>query len=163
MRAAGFTVEALVGRDPQRSQRRADWLGVARGLTSLDEALAIPGVEAVTIATPPAAHADVAIRVAEAGRHVLCEKPFALDAGEARAMLDAAEHAGVTHLVGHEFRWATEEAGDGAAEVGAVVDCAASGRAERDERGNDEAIDPPAHARAVTRAPRDGSCKHRRR
>src|SRR5262249_40426500 len=45
-----------------------------------------------------------------AGRHVLCEKPFALDGTEARAMRDAAERAGVTHLVGHEFRWAPDRA-----------------------------------------------------
>jgi predicted dehydrogenase len=115
LRAAGFEVEALVGRDPERTQRRADRLGVPRGLTSLDDALAIPGVEAATIATPPAAHAEPAIRVAEAGRHVLCEKPFALDAVEARAMLDAAEKAGVVHLVGHEFRWATDRATAGRA------------------------------------------------
>jgi len=110
LRAAGFTVEALVGRDPDRTRRRADRLGVARACTSLDDALAIVGVEAVTIATPPAGHAELAIRAAEAGRHVLCEKPFAFDTGEARAMLGAAERAGVTHLVGHEFRWATDRA-----------------------------------------------------
>jgi predicted dehydrogenase len=110
LRAAGFTVVALVGRDAARTQRRADRLGVPHGLTTLADALALPGVEAVTIATPPDTHADLAITAAHAGRHVLCEKPFALDAVEARAMLDAAETAGVTHLVGHEFRWATDRA-----------------------------------------------------
>ncbi len=65
-------------------------------------------VVAVTIATPPHTHAPVAIAAADAGKHLICEKPFALDAAEARAMLDAAERAGVTHLVGHEFRWAPE-------------------------------------------------------
>jgi predicted dehydrogenase len=41
---------------------------------------------------------------------VICEKPFARDVGEARAMLDAAERAGVVHLMGHEFRFAPERA-----------------------------------------------------
>ncbi len=110
LRAAGFTVTALVGRDLERTLRRAERLDVPNALVDLDEALHLPGVEAVTIATPPHTHAELAIAVARAGRHVLCEKPFAMDAREAEAMLAAAESAGVTHLVGHEFRWATERA-----------------------------------------------------
>ncbi|MFM8237236.1 MAG: Gfo/Idh/MocA family protein [Actinomycetota bacterium] len=105
LRAAGFDVRALVGRDAERTGRRAAGLGVPQSCTSLAEALTIPGVEAVTIATPPATHAPLVAEVTAAGRHVLCEKPFALDATEARAMLAAATRAGVTHLVGHEFRW----------------------------------------------------------
>jgi len=110
LRAAGFTVEALVGRDVERTERRAERLGVPRGLTDVDAALAIPGVVAASIATPPSTHAELAVAVARAGKHVLCEKPFALDATEADAMLAAVESAGVTHLVGHEFRWAPERA-----------------------------------------------------
>lgn len=105
LREVGFDVRALVGRDAERTRRRAEGLGVPHACTSLAEALAIPGVEAVTIATPPATHAPLVAEVTAAGRHVLCEKPFALDATEARGMLAAAEGAGVTHLVGHEFRW----------------------------------------------------------
>ncbi len=55
--------------------------------TSLDDALALPGVDAVTIATPPDTHAPLAIEACDAGRHVMCEKPFALDAAEAAQML----------------------------------------------------------------------------
>ncbi|MFA7603661.1 MAG: Gfo/Idh/MocA family oxidoreductase, partial [Novosphingobium sp.] len=44
------------------------------------------------------------------GCHVLCEKPFAFDAAEAQAMLDAAEQAGVCHMVAHEFRWLPDRA-----------------------------------------------------
>lgn len=110
LRAAGFAVHALVGRDPDRTARRAERLGVPFALTSLDDALALDGVEVVTVATHPAAHAVIAIAAVEAGKHVLCEKPFALDAAEARAMLAAADSAGVVALVGHEFRWATERA-----------------------------------------------------
>ena len=50
-------------------------------------------VDAVTIATPPDTHAPLAIAACEAGRHVLCEKPFALDAAEAERMLAAADEA----------------------------------------------------------------------
>lgn len=110
LRAAGFEVVALVGTDATRTARRAERTGVPHACTDLREALALPGVVAVTVATPPSSHAELSITALEAGKHVICEKPFALDAHEARAMLAAAERAGVTHLVGHEFRWATERA-----------------------------------------------------
>ncbi len=110
LRAAGFEVVALIGRDAERTARRAERLGVAEGTTDLDAVLARDDVHAVSIATPPHTHAGLAIAAARAGKHVLCEKPFALDATEAQAMLDAAEAAAVTHLVGHEFRWATDRA-----------------------------------------------------
>lgn len=110
LRAAGFEVGALVGQDAAKTKRRADRLGVPNACTSLAEALDVTGAEAVTIASPPDTHAALAIEACEAGRHVICEKPFALDAAEATAMLAAAEAAGVTHLVGHEFRWAPDRA-----------------------------------------------------
>jgi predicted dehydrogenase len=110
LRAAGFDVVALVGRDADRTARRAERLDIAHACTSLTEALALPGVDAVTIAAPPAAHASLAIEACDAGRHVICEKPFALNALEAEAMVAAAKRNGVTALVGHEFRWAPDRA-----------------------------------------------------
>jgi predicted dehydrogenase len=110
LRAAGFDVVALVGRDPERTQRRASRLRIDRAFSSLTDALAVCDADAVTIATPPDTHAELAIEACNAGRNVVCEKPFALDAREAARMLGAATRAGVTHLVGHEFRWAPERA-----------------------------------------------------
>jgi len=105
LRAAGFVVEALVGRDPARTAERARQFGIDNASTSLAEALARPGVDAVTVATPPHTHAPLVLEALAAGKHVLCEKPFAKDAAEARAVLAAAEQAGVVHLLGTEFRW----------------------------------------------------------
>ena len=110
LRAAGFDVVALVGQDDEKTRRRAARAGVANACTRLADALALGDIDAVTIATPPAAHAEIAIEAAEAGMHVLCEKPFALTTTDAQAMLSAAETFGVVHLVGHEFRWAPERA-----------------------------------------------------
>ncbi len=115
LRAAGFDVVALVGRDRDRTSRRAERLNVPVATTDLDTALARPDVTAVTVATPPAAHAPAVLAAVAAGKHVLCEKPFALDSREAEAMLAAADAAGVTHLLGHEFRLAPERAVVGAA------------------------------------------------
>ena len=121
LRAAGFDVVGLVGNDPERTARRAERSGIAASYTDLAEALAVPGVRAVTVATPPHTHASVTIAACEAGMHVVCEKPFAMNATEARAMLAAAEAAGVTHLVGHEFRWAPERSVAGRAIAGGAI------------------------------------------
>jgi len=110
LRAAGFDVVALVGTDPEKTLRRSERAGIEHACTSLEDAVALGGVEAITIATPPQTHAALAIAAVEAGCHVLCEKPFAMDAAEAEAMLAAAGAAGVCHLVGHEFRWASDRA-----------------------------------------------------
>jgi predicted dehydrogenase len=110
LRAAGFTVHALVGRDAARTRRRADRLDVEHACTSLGDALALDGIDAVTIATPPDTHAPLVLEACDARMHVLCEKPFALDSSEAELMLAAAQRAEVTHLVGHEFRWSPDRA-----------------------------------------------------
>jgi predicted dehydrogenase len=110
LRAAGFDVVALVGRDRERTARRAERAGVEHADGSLAEALSRSEVDVVSIAAPPDAHAPLAIEACRAGRHVLCEKPFALDALEAESMRMAAEAAGVVALVGHEFRWAPDRA-----------------------------------------------------
>jgi len=110
LRAAGFTVRALVGRDPERTAERARRCEVPHACTSLAEALALDGVDAVTVATPPHSHAPIVLESLAARKHVLCEKPFARDANEGRVMLAAATAAGVVHLLGTEFRFATGQA-----------------------------------------------------
>jgi len=120
LRAAGFEVTALVGRDPDKTAARAAMFEVPHACTSLTEALALDRTEVVAVATPPHTHTALVLEAVAAGRHVLCEKPFARDVGEAREMLTAAEAAGVVHLLGTEWRFGTGQAllaravGDGA-------------------------------------------------
>lgn len=59
----------------------------------------------VCIATPTRQHAPMTLAALEAGAHVLCEKPTAMDAAEARAMLDRAEALGRVHMIDHELRF----------------------------------------------------------
>jgi predicted dehydrogenase len=63
--------------------------------------LADPGIQAVVLATPAASHAAMAIRALRAGKHVFVEKPLALNASDARAVLRAAEEADRILMVGH--------------------------------------------------------------
>jgi len=110
LRAAGFEVHALVGRDPDKTAERAARFEIPNAMTSLADAVAVPGVDAVAVATPPHTHAALVLEAVGAGKHVVCEKPFARDAAEARKMRDAADAAGVVHLLGSEFRWAPGQA-----------------------------------------------------
>jgi predicted dehydrogenase len=110
LRAAGFSAAALVGRDPRKTAERAARFAIPVATTSLAEALSLPSVTAVSVATPPHTHAEIVLAAIRAGKHVLCEKPFARDAREARRLLAAAEKAGIVHLLGLEFRYATAQA-----------------------------------------------------
>ena len=110
LRGAGFDVMALVGRDGAKTAAKARMSGVPHACTSLAEALRLPGVDAVAVATPPTTHGPLVIEAVAAGKHVLCEKPFATDEAEARTMLDAAEAAGVVHLLGTEWRFGAGQA-----------------------------------------------------
>ena len=69
----------------------------------LDELLARDDVDAIAIVTPNDSHADLALRAAAAGKHVLCEKPMAMNIAEARAMTDAVDAAGL--VSGINFTW----------------------------------------------------------
>jgi len=110
LRAAGFDVAALVGRDPEKTAERAARFEIPHASTDLAAALARPEIDAVTIATPPHSHAAIAHAAIAAGKHVLCEKPFARDTAEARGLLAAAERAGVVHLLGAEMRFTPGQA-----------------------------------------------------
>ncbi|HWS56724.1 MAG TPA: Gfo/Idh/MocA family oxidoreductase [Pyrinomonadaceae bacterium] len=88
-------VVGLASRDSGRARRAADALGVPKAYGSYEELLADPEIEAVYNPLPNHLHVPWTIRAAEAGKHVLCEKPVSLDAGEARALLGARDRAGV--------------------------------------------------------------------
>ena len=69
------------------------------GYTDIEHAL--PGVDAVVIATPPSTHARLSMQAIEAGKHVLVEKPLATTTAEAQLVVDAAESAGLVLMAGH--------------------------------------------------------------
>src|SRR5690606_420073 len=86
----------------------ADRLGVPEVAEDWRDLVARDDLDAVAIATPPAAHLEMVTAALEAGKHVLCEKPFALNAAEAEQMRALAEHRGRTAMVAHEFRFAPQ-------------------------------------------------------
>lgn len=110
LRAAGFEVVGIVGTRADKTQRKAAEAGVPAWFTDLGEAVESTGAKVVTVASTPSTHAALALTAIRRGCHVLCEKPFASNAGEGRALLEAAEAAGVVHMVAHEFRWMPDRA-----------------------------------------------------
>lgn len=92
--ANGATLAAVASRDPARAAAFAARHG-GRALSSYDALVADEGVDAVYVATPNALHRDHALLAIGAGKPVLVEKPFALNAAEAREIAEAARAAGV--------------------------------------------------------------------
>lgn len=88
-------VVAIASRNLAKARAAADELGIARAYGSYDELLADPEVEAIYNPLPNHLHVPWSIRAAEAGKHVLCEKPIALTADEARTLIEARDRAGV--------------------------------------------------------------------
>jgi len=86
-------------------QRKSEW-GIERVTTDVEMLLADDAVDAVIIATPNFVHREQALAAARAGKHVLCEKPLGLDAGEVRDMYEAARDAGVVHMTAFTYRFA---------------------------------------------------------
>ena len=87
---------AIGSRDPRRARDEATVFGATRSYGSYADVLADASVEAVYIPLPNGLHLEWTMRAIEAGKHVLCEKPLAVSASDARAMAEAAERAGVT-------------------------------------------------------------------
>jgi scyllo-inositol 2-dehydrogenase (NAD+) len=79
-----------------------------RAYATLDDALAAVDCEAVVISTPTFTHSDIVVAAAHAGKHVLCEKPMALDEAECEAMIAAARAAGVVLQIGFMRRFQPE-------------------------------------------------------
>jgi 1,5-anhydro-D-fructose reductase (1,5-anhydro-D-mannitol-forming) len=88
-------LQAVVSRDQGRADSFAQRHHAVHGLTSYGGMLADPEVDAVYIATPNALHADQVVEAAQAGKHVMCDKPLATSTAEARRAVAACEAAGV--------------------------------------------------------------------
>jgi predicted dehydrogenase len=100
-----FEPIAAWSRRAERAAELADQHGLELGTDDIDELLALPGLEAVHVATPVSSHAEVAIAAARRGLHVLCEKPLAIDLAQAREVAAAIEAAGVVGVVNYGRRF----------------------------------------------------------
>ncbi|QDT36991.1 Gfo/Idh/MocA family protein [Stratiformator vulcanicus] len=93
-------LEAVASRSEERARSWADENKAGRSFDSYDALLDDPAVEAVYIALPPSLHREWTIAAAERGKHVLCEKPLAMNAAEGEEMIAACAEAGVQLMDG---------------------------------------------------------------
>ena len=98
-------VVALCGRRPENVNAAAQRLGVPGVYTDYRELLARDDIDGVTIATPNVSHAEIALATVKAGKHVMCEKPLAMNPVEGKTMLSAARTSGLIHMVCFTFRY----------------------------------------------------------
>ena len=98
-------VVALCRRSRDLCERTARKFGVPKVYTDYADVSADDTIDAVTIVTPNAFHHPIAVQALQAGKHVFCEKPLAMNAIEAREMCDIAEASGKIHHVAFTFRY----------------------------------------------------------
>lgn len=99
------TAAAIATRNPYAVEQWAKQSGIATVYGSYEELLADPDIEAVYIPLPNSEHARWAIAAARAGKAVLCEKPLALNAADAEAVVNACREHGVLLLEGFMYRF----------------------------------------------------------
>ena len=105
LRNQGVELTAIADLDERRARRAAEEFGARAWTTDHRELLARDDIQMVSLCLPHHLHKAVAIEAARAGKHVLCEKPLALDVDEADAMIAAAREAGVALGVVFQHRF----------------------------------------------------------
>lgn len=97
-------LRAACGRDLAALGAFARQFGWQTTVARWEDLVARDDIDLVDVCTGNATHKPIAVAAARAGKHILCEKPLAMDATEAREMLEAAETAGVRHMAGFNYR-----------------------------------------------------------
>ncbi len=90
---------------PETARKVAAEFNIPQVCASYDELLQLPDLDAVSIVTPPYQHHEMTIKALVAGKHVLCEKPMAMNLIEAYEMLEASRKTGLIGMIDHEFRY----------------------------------------------------------
>ena len=101
----GAKVVAIASRNRERAEAVAKEFGIEHVASDWQELIAHKDVDLVSVVTPPSTHMEITLAALEERKAVLCEKPMALNAGEAARMVERAKEAGVLALIDHELRF----------------------------------------------------------
>jgi predicted dehydrogenase len=104
LRRLGIEVTGICGSSPERARPRAEALNLPV-YNTYEELLADRAVDVVHITTPNVHHHPQALAAIEAGKHVVCEKPLAMNAGESAELLALARQRGIVHAVNFNIRF----------------------------------------------------------
>ncbi len=99
-------LQAIAGRNEEAVKAAAEKMGWASYETDWRRLLERDDIDLIDIGTPNNTHAEMAIAAAEAGKHVICEKPLAMTVEQAKRMLEAVKKNGVVHMIMHNYRFA---------------------------------------------------------
>jgi predicted dehydrogenase len=102
---ADVKVTALCDANPATLEKASRETGIATTSTRYEDIVCRDDVQAVVIATPNVSHMPIALAAIVQGKHVLCEKPLAMNTADARAMASAAETANVRHMTAFTYRF----------------------------------------------------------
>jgi predicted dehydrogenase len=105
LRRIGVEVIGVVESSPGRAKQKANAANLPPAFSDLETALGDPDVDVVHVATPNHLHAEHVRAVLDAGKHVVCEKPLALDTAETADLLARAEASGKVHAVCYNIRF----------------------------------------------------------
>ncbi|MBS4218680.1 Gfo/Idh/MocA family oxidoreductase [Bacillus sp. FJAT-49711] len=99
-------LQAVAGRDEEGVKEAAEKMGFATYETDWRRLIEREDIDLIDIVTPNNTHAEIAIAAAEAGKHILCEKPLALTLEDAQRMYNAVKKNNVIHMICHNYRFA---------------------------------------------------------
>jgi predicted dehydrogenase len=92
-------VVAICASRRERAEQAARTLGIPQATDDWRDLVTAPDIQALALAVPPSLQAEIALAAARAGKHLFCEKPLALNAGQAREILAAARHSEIVHAM----------------------------------------------------------------
>lgn len=98
-------MQAITGRDEGATKQAADKWGWVSYETDWRRLIERDDIDLIDICTPNDSHAEIAIAAALAGKHILCEKPLAMNSGQTAKVWEAARTSGVTHMICHNYRF----------------------------------------------------------
>ncbi|MCI4463740.1 MAG: Gfo/Idh/MocA family oxidoreductase [Caldisericum sp.] len=97
-------MKVLCGRDESAVREVANKFGWQEVETSWERLVERKDIDLIDISVPTDIHKEIVIRAAKSGKHILCEKPLAMNLKEAREILSAVEDAHVKHMIGFNYR-----------------------------------------------------------
>ncbi len=135
---AGARIVSVSSANLENARSAAEEFGAAHFTVDWQKTISHPNVDLVCITTPPNLHLEMALNAVDQGKHILCEKPMAMNAAEAEEMTRAAADRPILALIDHELRFQP-------------------GRQIARKMLRDGAIGRVRHAKAIFQAPHRGS------
>lgn len=98
-------MSVICGRNAEDLDKAREQFGWSESVTDWKDLISREDIDLIDINAPSNAHKEIALAAVKAGKHIFCEKPLALNLADSREMLQAAEEAGVAHMVGFNYRF----------------------------------------------------------